>query len=832
MEQWQERALAESDPRASIAALLALARQQEQPPTLSNDVHDPILPDYDNLPELTGVDLKLKSQLLNALGRLPWDQLSQQDRIDLLRVYTVTLARMGPPDETVRTDLIEKFNAVYPAGTPALNTELARLLVYLQAPTAAEKTVALLERAPTQEEQIDLALPLRYLRTGWNDDLLQRYLSWFPKALGYRGGANFTMFIDELKQNAVALLTEDQKSNFAEIINQAPQQETLVTVGPPRPVVQKWTVDELLPHVTSMQRRNFERGREMFGVAKCFACHRFGNEGGAVGPDLTSLAGRFSPRDLLESIIHPSKTVSDQYEAVQIVTLDGNVVVGRIVNLGGDSFQVNTNMLDPNALTSVDRKLIDIMEPSKVSMMPEELLNTLHLEEVLDLMAYLLSRGNPDSELFARAVSTDRQEPDDEDSGLVDPPEGFRAIFNGQDLTGWHGMPHFDPRELAKMSDDDRQAKIDEWTADAQQHWTVENGELVNDGHGAYLTTDEEFADYELLIDYKTVPLADSGIYLKSTPQVQIWDYTEAGGKWEIGADKGSGGLWNNSPGTAGKDPQVLADKPFGEWNSFRIRQVGARTSIWLNGQHVVDNAILENFWDRAAPLFRQGPIQLQTHGGEIRWRNIFVREIPAEEANEILSGIDQAEFTPLFNGTDLTGWQGAVANYEVVDGAIRCKDGHGGVLFTDDMYADFVVELEFKLPPGGNNGLAIRYPGEGDPAYTGMCELQVLDTEDPRYRGLDPRQAHGSAYGMLPAARGFHRPVGEWNYQRATIQGSRVKVELNGHVILNGDLSEVTEYMANSPHPGKDRTEGYFGFAGHSDPVEFRKVKIRTLGE
>jgi hypothetical protein len=476
--------------------------------------------------------------------------------------------------------------------------------------------------------------------------------------------------------------------------------------------------------------------------------------------------------------------------------------------------------------------MIDVMEPSAVSMMPTGLLDTLQPDEILDLMAYLLSRGDPDSDLFAQNTSAEADVPAAADAGITDPPVGFRAIFNGQDLTGWHGMPHFDPRELAALPEEERQAKIDDWTADAQQHWTVENGELVNDGFGAYLTTDEEFGDYELLIDYKTVALADSGIYLKATPQVQIWDFTEAGGKWELGADKGSGGLWNNSPGTAGKDPYVLADKPFGEWNSFRIRQVGARTSVWLNDQLVVENAILENYYDRAAPLFRTGPIQLQTHGGEIRWRNIFVREIGSEEANEILASIDSDGFTPLFNGSDLTGWQGAVENYEVVDGAIRCKDGHGGVLFTQDKYADFVVRLEFKLPPAGNNGLAIRYPGEGDPAYVGMCELQVLDTEHPNYAGLDPRQAHGSAYGMIPAARGFHRPTGEWNFQQVTVQGSKVKVELNGSVILEGDLSTVTEFMANSPHPGKDFTEGYFGFAGHSDPVEFRKVEIRKLGE
>ena len=212
--------------------------------------------------------------------------------------------------------------------------------------------------------------------------------------------------------------------------------------------------------------------------------------------------------------------------------------------------------------------------------------------------------------------------------------DGFTAIFNGKDLTGWHGRPHFSPIKLAEMSEDDRKSKLDDWMADAEKHWTVENGELVNDGHGAYLVTNEDYRDYELKIDYKTVPRADSGIYLKGTPQVQIWDSTEEG-KFKLGGNLGSGGLWNNSAGAAGKDPMVLADKPFGEWNSFFIRQVGARTTVILNDQTVVENAIMENFWDRKNPLFAAGPIQLQTHGGEIRWRNIFVRELSPEEAGQ-----------------------------------------------------------------------------------------------------------------------------------------------------------------------------------------------------
>ena len=149
-----------------------------------------------------------------------------------------------------------------------------------------------------------------------------------------------------------------------------------------------------------MKDRNFDHGREMFGAASCFACHRFDNQGGSVGPDLTSLSGRFSSRDLLESVLEPSKQISNQYGSVQIITTDGKVISGRIINLAGDSFRVQTDMLNPGKLTEVDRRKIEEMVESKVSMMPKGLLNTLNREEVLDLMAYLLSRGDRNHAMF------------------------------------------------------------------------------------------------------------------------------------------------------------------------------------------------------------------------------------------------------------------------------------------------------------------------------------------------------------------------------------------------------------------------------------------------
>jgi hypothetical protein len=406
---------------------------------------------------------------------------------------------------------------------------------------------------------------------------------------------------------------------------------------------------------------------------------------------------------------------------------------------------------------------------------------------------------------------------------------GFTPLFNGTDLSGWRGGDTYDHRKWLALSPEERTAKNTEWTDDMRKHWRAEKGEFVNDGHGKYATTEKDYGDFELLVEYKTVPKADSGIYLRGCPQVQIWDYTEKE-KFNIGADKGSGGLWNNSAGAAGKDPLVLADKPFGQWNKFRILMVGSYVTVWLNGKLVVDHAIMENYYDRKKPVPAKGPIQLQTHGGEIRWRNVMVREIGAAEANKLLAARGEQNFQPIFNGRDFTGWAGPVDNYEVKDGAIVCKPHKGGTIFTRDEYADFVARLEFMVPAGGNNGLAIRYPGQGDTAYVGMCELQILDDSAAQYSKLDARQYCSSAYGMVASQRGYVRPPGEWNYEEVTVKGSTIRVELNGVPILDADLGKVTEFMANSPHPGKDRKSGHFGFAGHNDPVAFRSVRVKKL--
>ncbi len=406
--------------------------------------------------------------------------------------------------------------------------------------------------------------------------------------------------------------------------------------------------------------------------------------------------------------------------------------------------------------------------------------------------------------------------------------KGFTSLFNGKDLTGWKGLVG-NPKTCAAMSPEMLAAEQKKADENMRAHWSVEDGALVFDGKGQSLCTDKDYGDFEFYVDWKILKGGDSGIYLRGSPQVQIWD-TEFADYFRHGAENGSGSLWNNSKNP--RFPSAKADKPVGEWNTFYIQMVGERVTIKLNGTLVVDNVVMENLWDRALPIFPRGQIELQNHGNTLYFKNLYVREIPSDEANAILAQReqDQHKYESVFNGRDFTGWKGPVENYEVKDGALLCKPGKGGTIFTEKEYSDFVAIMEFKTPPGGNNGLAIRYPGTGQPHIDGFCELQVLDTGYPNHAKLHPTQFHGSVYGLVAAHPGYLRPAGEWNFQKVTVRGSNIQVELNGTVILDADVAKVKESKEGAVPPGVNRKSGHFGFAGHNDPVAFRNIQIREL--
>ncbi len=218
-----------------------------------------------------------------------------------------------------------------------------------------------------------------------------------------------------------------------------------------------------------------------------------------------------------------------------------------------------------------------------------------------------------------------------QDRPLNKPPAGFTSLFNGKDLAGWVGRQGtYSPYEQAKLTPEQVTAKQSEWNADRDQHWRVDTakGEIVSDGQGVHLATEKAYANFELYVDWLMVsPNGDSGIYLRSFPQVQIWDPSNPR-EVANGAPKGSGALWNNNPDNPGKWPLAKADNPIGQWNTLRVRMIGSKVSIWLNGQQTVHEQVLDNFFDRTQPVLPKGQIELQTHGSEIRFRNIFIREI------------------------------------------------------------------------------------------------------------------------------------------------------------------------------------------------------------
>lgn len=406
--------------------------------------------------------------------------------------------------------------------------------------------------------------------------------------------------------------------------------------------------------------------------------------------------------------------------------------------------------------------------------------------------------------------------------------EGFVSLFNGKDLTGWKGLVE-NPIARAKMSADSlafKQKKADEVM---KTGWTAKNGELVFSGHGDNLCTVKQYGDFEMYIDWKIESKGDAGIYLRGTPQVQIWDTSRV----EVGAQVGSGGLYNNAKNP--KNPTKLADNAIGDWNNFHITMIGDRVTVELNGERVVDNVMLENYWDRNLPIFVKEQLELQAHGNIVYYRDIYVREIPRPEPF-VLSDEEKKEgYKVLFDGTNMHEWTGNTTDYTSQNGemVLDPKGGGKGNLYSKDQYSDFIFRFEFQLTPGANNGLGIRTPMEGDAAYVGT-EIQILDNDADIYKNLKEYQYHGSAYGIIPAKRGYLKPLGEWNYEEIYLKGSKIKVTLNGTVITEGDLAEASKNGTadHRDHPGLKNTSGYIGFLGHGSPVKFRNIRIKDLAK
>jgi hypothetical protein len=411
---------------------------------------------------------------------------------------------------------------------------------------------------------------------------------------------------------------------------------------------------------------------------------------------------------------------------------------------------------------------------------------------------------------------------------LNQPPKGFAALFNGRDLTGWKGLVgspvtrgKMTPQELSK-----EQTKANEVM---QAHWKAVDGVLCFDGRGESLCTAKDYGDFEILVDWKIEKGGDSGIYLRGSPQVQIWDPANR----IVGAEVGSGGLYNNKKGPS--KPLKLADKPIGQWNTFRIIMIGDLVTVYLNDVLVVDNVVMENYWERDKPIYPVGQIELQSHNSPLYFRNIFIREILRQPGVKEITEQEKTEgFIPLFNGKDMTGWTGDTTGYAAEDGKIVLHpDRSSGNLYTTDEYGDFILRFEFQLTPGANNGIGIRTPLSGDAAYVGM-EIQILDDTSPKYKDLKPYQFHGSIYGVVPAKQGHLKPVGEWNSEEIIANGRQITVKLNGTTIVDADIDKAAapKTIDGRDHPGLKNDKGHIGFCGHGDHLEFRNLKIKPLNK
>lgn len=391
--QWKAKALEDPQPRAALTALLALAR----------------LGAKDD-----------QAALVKSLGRFPMAGLDAAQRLEKVRVLQVSIARQGKPVPEVAKTIIEELSPLFPSKDEFLDRELCQLLLALDAPGTVAKSVALMTTAPTQEEQVGYATYLRTIKNGWTTDLRKQYFGWFnggrstahpPQVLQwfaeagrpYGDGASFANFIGNFHEEAKFLLSPDDVTALSAVFDayQPPNVRKAKTY-PPRKLVKEWTTADLAGVLDQASHgRDFKRGKNIFEEAQCITCHRFGDQGGSIGPDLTTASSKFRRSELLESIIEPSKVVAEVYMDTQIKTQDGRVIVGRLLEDTPEQLVVRVNPLNPEKIT-IKKADVKLTAPSKLSPMPLGLINNFSKEEILDLLAYLEAQGNKEHPNFAK----------------------------------------------------------------------------------------------------------------------------------------------------------------------------------------------------------------------------------------------------------------------------------------------------------------------------------------------------------------------------------------------------------------------------------------------
>ncbi|MEZ6141279.1 MAG: c-type cytochrome [Zavarzinella sp.] len=403
LNQWKDLVLAEKDPTALINGAIALARKGGS----AN-----------------------QADLLVALDKLDLAKLPVSEQTDLVRVYQLIFIRMGEASPEWAEKLAKKWDPLYPAASDALNRELVQLLVYVKSPTVLAKTIELMKKPskPISRAEIDeliarnkgygaaiekmmknapddqkthYAFALRNVEKGWTMEQRKFFFEWLNEARQKSGGNSYIGFINFIDNDTYNLATDVERV----AIEAAKLRKPYVPKELPKPKGpgKKWTTEEILKLIEKpLTGRNFVNGQKMYSAARCVVCHRFAGEGGATGPDLSQLAGRFNNKDLTEALIDPSKVISDQYKSLKITTLSGQTYAGRIVSDAGGVYTVLTDPEDSTKIVDIKKDDVESMVDSKVSMMPVGLLDGLSEREVLDLYAYMLSRGDPGHPMFAK----------------------------------------------------------------------------------------------------------------------------------------------------------------------------------------------------------------------------------------------------------------------------------------------------------------------------------------------------------------------------------------------------------------------------------------------
>ena len=364
---WLPRLEKEKNPQVILEATLALIRTQQ--------------------PEAV-------QSVVAKLGELKWDGLANNQRIHLLRNYGLFARRLGNHPEISTQVLALAGN--FPCENAEVDRELSRLLVAFNEPTVTGKIVQKLAAATSQHEQIHYALALSSAKNGWAAGSRKSYFQWFIDAAKLQGGNSFGGYLKNIRKQAMSNMPVADQQVFRQLLAAQPPVTDPYADLKARAFVKKWKVEDLVPvKDEEWKKRNLARGQELFAVANCYKCHRIQGSGGIVGPDLTAAGRRFNTRDLLETLIDPSKEVSDQYQASIFLMEDGRTITGRVSNLNGKVYMIQTDMIKPNQMLRIPVDQIEDMKPSKVSMMPTGLLDTMTREEILDLLAYMRSTAEP-----------------------------------------------------------------------------------------------------------------------------------------------------------------------------------------------------------------------------------------------------------------------------------------------------------------------------------------------------------------------------------------------------------------------------------------------------